>query len=96
MSSTKGNRICIPPELYDRALYELHDCHQGIEEITHIGRSNVYWPRIDTDITDYVRCCTICAKHKASQAVQPMLPHNVPDRPWQEIAANYFTHCGKE
>ena len=73
----KGSRICIPPELHDRTLYELHDCHQGIEKMTDIARSNIYRPRIDADIADYVRCCTICAKHKASQAIQPMLPHDV-------------------
>ena len=89
----KGSRICIPPDLHDRTLYELHDCHQGIEKMTHIARANIYWPGIDAD---YVIYCTICAKHKASQAVQPMLPCNVPDRPWQELASNYFTHCCKE
>ena len=30
----KGNRICIPPELHDRTLYDLPDCHQGIENDT--------------------------------------------------------------
>ena len=71
-------------------------CHQGIEKMTHIARSNIYWPGIDMDIADYVRYCTICAKHKASQAVQPMLPHDIPDGPWQELATDYFTHYGKE
>ena len=70
----KGNRICIPPELHDRTLYDLHDSHQGIEKMTHIARANVYWPGIDADITDHVRRCTICAKCKASQIGQPMLP----------------------
>ena len=92
----KGSRICIPPELLYRTLYELHDCHQGIEKITHIARSNVLLPHIDANIADYVRHCTICAKHKTSQAVKPMLPPEVPNGPWQELAANYFTHCGKE
>ena len=92
----KGSRICIPPELHDRIPYDLHDCHQGIEKMTHIARSNIYWPSIDADIADYVRCCTICAKHKASKAVQPMLPCDVPDGPQQELATNFFTHCGKE
>ena len=77
----KGNGICIPPELHDRTLYELHDSHQGIEKITYLARSTVYWPGIDADIADYVRCCTICAKHKALQTVQPMLPCNIPDGP---------------
>ena len=28
----KGDCICIPPELYDRSLNELHDTHLGIEK----------------------------------------------------------------
>ena len=35
-------------------------------------------------------------KHKASPPAQPMLPRDVPDGPWQEIMADYFTHKGKE
>ena len=91
----KGNHICIPPELHDRTSYDLHDSHQGIEKMTHIARSNVYWPGIDADISDYVRGCTICTKYKASQSTQPMLPWDIPDSPWQELAADYFTHKGK-
>ena len=81
----KGSRICIPPELHDRTLYELHGCHQGIEKMTQRARSNIYWPSIDADIADYVRHCIICAKQKASQTVQLMLPHDIPDGPWQEL-----------
>ena len=92
----KGNCICIPPELHDRTLYDLHVSHQCIEKMTHIARSNVYWPGIDTDISDYVRRCTICTKYKASQATQPMLPRDIPDSPWQELAADYYTHKSKD
>ena len=92
----KGNRVCIPPELHDRTPYDLHDSHQGIEIMTNIARANVYCPGIDADIADYVRRCTICTKHKASQTVQPLLLHDIPDGPWQEIAADYFTHKGKD
>ena len=76
-----GNRICIPPELHDRTLYGLHDSHQGIEKMMHLARSSIYWPGINTDITDYVRHCTICAKHKTLQAIQLMLPRDIPDGP---------------
>ena len=64
--------------------------------MTHIARSNMYWPGIDADISDYVRRCTICTKYKASQSTQPMLPWDIPDSPWQELAADYFTHKGKD
>ena len=67
----KGNRVCIPPELQDRTLYDLHDGHLGVEKMTHLARSTMYWQGIDADMVDYVRCCTTCAKHKALQSVQP-------------------------
>ena len=62
--------------------------------MTHIARSNVYWPSINADIADYVKHCTICAKHKASQAVQPMLSHDIPNGPWHELAADCLIHFG--
>ena len=35
-------------------------------------------------------------KCKVSPPAQPMLPRDIPDCPWQEIAADYLTHKGKE
>ena len=51
----KGDRICILPELYDRFLSNLHEAHQGIEKMQHMAKATVYWPGIDTDITEYAK-----------------------------------------
>ena len=82
----KGNCICIPPELYDRSLHELHEMHLGIEK----------WPGIDADIVEYVKRCKTCTQHKATQHIQPMLPRDVPEAPWQDLAADFFNFKGKE
>ena len=55
----------------------------------------MYWPGIDSDISDYVSQCTICTEHKASPA-QPMLPRDIPDGPWQDITVDYMTHKSQE
>ena len=60
------------------------------------AREAVYWPGIDADISDYVSWCTICTKHKASLPAQPMIPRDILDDPWQDIAADYMTHKGHE
>ena len=78
----KGNRIYIPQEFYERILHDLHNIHIGIKKMQHLTRAHVYWPWIDTDIHGYVRWCTICTRYKATQAVWPMLPRDIPDRPW--------------
>ena len=62
----------------------------------HFSQNTVYWPRIDADIADYVNLCKTCMQHKAKQAVQPMLPSDVPDSPWQDLAADFFTYNHKE
>ena len=89
----KGNCICIPIELLNCTLADLHGANQGMEKMQAEVREAVYWPSISADIADYVCRCTICTKHKASQ---PMLPQDIPDSPWQEIAADYFHQRSKE
>ena len=37
-------RICLPPELYDRFLNDLHEAHQGIEKMQLKARATIYWP----------------------------------------------------
>ena len=92
----KGTRVCIHPELLDHTLADVHGAHQGINRMWAQVREAVYWPSIDADIADYACWCTICTKQNASPPAQPMLPQDIPDGPWQEIAADYFTHKGKE
>ena len=92
----KGNHICIPPELYDRSLHELHEMHLGIEKMQHRTRATVYWPGIDADIVEYIKRWKICTQHKATQHIQPMLPRDVPEAPWQDLAADFFNFKGKE
>ena len=57
----------------------------------HLLQTMVYWPGIDADIADYVNHCKNCTQHKSKQAVQPMLPRDVPD-----LAADFFTCNDKE
>ena len=92
----KGNHICISPELYDRSLHELHDMHLEIEKMQHRARATLYWPGIDADIAEYVKKCKTCTQHKATQHIQPMIPRDVPDIPWQDLAADFFNFKGKE
>ena len=92
----KENHICIPPELYDRSLHKLHEMHLGIEKMQHRARATVYWPWIDVDIMEYVKTCKTCTQHKATQYIQPMLPRDVPETPWQDLAAGFINFKGKE
>ena len=92
----KGTCVCVPLELLNCTLADLHGAHQGIDKMRAQAREAVYWPGIDADIVDYIYWCTICTKHKASPHAQPMLPRDISNSPWQGITADYPTHKGKE
>ena len=62
----------------------------------HLSQTTVHWPRIDANNADYVNHCKTCTQHKAKQAVQPMFPRDVPESPWQDLAADLFTYNYKE
>ena len=51
----KGDRICIPPESYERILHDLHEGHKGIEKMQHLTCNRIYWPGMDSDVTEYVK-----------------------------------------
>ena len=70
--------------------------HRGIEKLKPLSHANVYWLGMDANITNYVNWCKICTQHEAKQAVQPMLPRDVPDSPWQDLVAAFFTYNNKE
>ena len=87
--------MCIPPELYERMFSDLQNNHRDIEKMRHPSKATIYWSGIDADIANYVNCCKIYTQHKAKQAV-PMLPRDVPDSLWQDLAANAFIYTHKE
>ena len=86
----KGNCICIPQELYDRSLYELHEMHLGIEKMQHRARATLYLPGLDADIVEYVKRYKTCTQQKATQHIQIMIPRHVPVAPQQDLAADFF------
>ncbi|XP_041483435.1 uncharacterized protein K02A2.6-like [Lytechinus variegatus] len=48
------------------------------------------------EIRDVVRQCSVCNEHQAQQAKQPLLPREVPDRPWKTLGTDLFTLNGKD
>ena len=88
--SSKEIEYVYPLELYERMLHDLHEGHKGIEKMQHLTRDRIYWQGMDADITEYIKNCKICTRHKTMQAIQPMLPRDIPEGPWQDLAADFF------
>ena len=62
--------------------------------MSQIAKNTIYWPGIDADIKDFVNRCPTCLVTKPNNKREPLLPHTVPDGPWQKVGAGYFDFDG--
>ena len=71
-------------------LEKVHYGHAGIEKCRSRARDVMYWPGINTDTSDMISKCTVCNDHRNRNQKKPMIPHELPDRPWQKIGIDLF------
>lgn len=86
----KGNAIVIPKCLRQYILGCIHAAHQGTEKCIQRARGTVFWPGLTSDIVSFVGNCEVCSTFQNSKRRQPLLPHPVPDRPWEKVGIDVF------
>ena len=92
----KGQRCVIPLSLRTKIKEKLHGAHTGIQSCLRRARETVYWPGMNSDLTDHISKCDICSSYQSNQAREPLISHEVADRPWQKIGADVFTLDGTD
>ena len=85
----KGERIVIPASVRKSMLQEIHTAHLGVSGCTRRARETLFWPKMAYDIKSYETCET-CRRYKISEPKQPLMPHNLPERPWEKIGVDLF------
>ncbi|XP_052814250.1 uncharacterized protein K02A2.6-like [Mya arenaria] len=86
----KGNNVIIPKDLRHMMMDKVHDSHLGIEKCTQRARSVMFWPNMTKDIKNKVLNCPICLEHRDSNVKEPMIPNQIPSRPWDVVATDIF------
>jgi hypothetical protein len=91
-------RTCIPKgPLRTQILHDHHDIptagHQGIERTYAAIHDLFYWPRMNTDVRQYVKSCDSCQRIKASQQSPAGLlqPLPIPTRSWEQVSMDFIT-----
>ncbi|XP_055588877.1 uncharacterized protein K02A2.6-like [Uranotaenia lowii] len=84
-----SNRLVIPEFYHQRILKQLHRGHSGMERMKALARSHVYWPKIDDDISTFVRKCEMCAIHAKSSPKTPPQPWPATHSPWERIHIDF-------
>ena len=87
--------MVVPPQGRKRGLEELHDTHPGISKMKALARSYIWWPQMDLNIEEVVKCHT-CQESRAAPPRAPLHPWVWPEQLWSwihlDFAGPYMGH----
>ena len=84
----KGQQLVVPACLRKELMAVAHSTHIGIEGCLRRARESLYWPRMSTELREYVAKCDICLSHRTNQQKEPLMQHDFVARPWSKIGAD--------
>ena len=88
--------MLIPTTMRSYILQNIHAGHQGMEKCKLRAKTWVYWKGIKADIEHTVKMCSVCQTNQSSQQAETLLPHDIPDGPWQVLATDIFHLDGND
>ncbi len=92
----KSDKVVVPKSARAQIRTELHSAHLGLESTLRRARESVYWPGMATELKDTIARCEPCNIYSRQQPKEPLKSYEIPDRPWERIAIDFFTVDGKD
>ena len=86
----KGDKIIVPKTLRSEMLEKIHETHLGIVKCKNRARQVLFWPGMSARIEETVSACALCAEHSRANAKEPLIPMEIPERPWAKVGADLF------
>jgi hypothetical protein len=83
-------KLIVPKVLRGEMLKRIHQAHLGIVKCKQRAWEILFWPGVGTEIEEMVSKCPTCNENRNRNAKQPLIPHEIPDRPWEKIAVDLF------
>lgn len=90
-----NERIIVPTSMRLKMLKQLHEPHFGITKTKKRAKNCMYWPGIDSDIEKMISACHICQVNANKNQKEPLIPHEIPSRPFEKLASDIFEYGGK-
>lgn len=86
----RQNQVVIPQSLRERMLILAHEGHPGESLMKRRLRSKCWWPKIDEDVTKFVKKCVDCIIVSGPSRPEPMKRREFPLGPWIDIAIDFL------
>ena len=48
----------------------------------------MFWPRMSSELKEYVSKCDVCLAHRSTQGKEPIVQHEFPARLWAKVGAD--------
>ena len=87
----RADRIVLPNKLRQQAINLAHEDHTGMVRCKQRLRSKLWWPEIDKQLEEKIRCCHPCQLVGHSPRPEPVKPTSLPKEPWSKLAIDV---CG--
>ena len=84
-----GTPVLIPTQGCQRILEELHVGHPGMSKMKALARTVIWWPKLDCEIEEMVRCCNECEMTRSMPPVAPLNTLPWPVKPWSRIHIDF-------
>jgi hypothetical protein len=84
-----GDRLVIPKSLQKVVIRQLHKGHPGIVNMKMIARSHVYWPKIDSQLEEFVKQCSNCQSIAKDPVKSLLYSWPTPEEPWERVHVDY-------
>lgn len=90
-----NDRLIIPTKMREEIINKLHEPHFGITKTIQRAANSVYWPNINNEIENLINNCTVCQMNASKNINEPMIPHEIPKRPFVKIGCDILEFKGK-
>ena len=90
-----GSRVVILPRFREQLFNELHLEHQCVARTKVFARSNLWWPKLDSDIKSLISSYLVCKAVQTKHPKAPLHPWSYATRPWKRIHIDYTEKKGR-
>ena len=84
----KGSKLVIPVSMRREMMSIAHSSHIGVEGCIRRVRDTLYWPQMSKELKEYISKCDICLSYQPSPGREPILQHEITERPWAKIGVD--------
>lgn len=86
-----GQHVVIPESMRPVMLNKIHKAYFEVGWCIRRAKVSLYWPGMTSDIIS----CLVCAQYASQAPKEPMLSHDIPERPWSLISQDILMWEGK-